>query len=115
MSLVVAYAFQCEKTLAQILATLQTGTGWAWVERSSDIWDDYLSANSPGGEFIVKIFQKLEAYSPPDPADHGRYVFEFKCLTDDAERDWQEHTRFILEQLVPILGATGVASTRSYN
>jgi len=94
MSLVVAYAFRSDKDLAQQLDALRAGTDWDWIERDSAFWGDYISARANEEGLMVKIFSEAEGY-----------LFEFKCLTPEAEALWEERTRGVLRLLAPLLGA----------
>lgn len=113
MSMVVAYEFRCDKTLPQMLEALRASTPWEWHERFSDLWDEYLSAHGLPNDLIVKIFcQTAMAFLPPEP---GRYKCELKFCTREVQRRWKKLTNDSLRQLVPLLGATDVKPTDSYN
>ena len=115
MTTVVAYKFTCDKTLSDMLGLLRDGTPWQWHERFSDIWDEYLSANMPERDVIVKVSKKLEPFQRPDPEDRNRFVFEMKFLIPEARTSWKEFSQAILDDLVPVLGAKDIKRTGSYN
>jgi len=104
MSLIVAYAYRSDKTLPEQLAALRTGTDWEWQERDSEFWGDYLSAQAVAEELMVKIF-----------AEDDGYLFEFKCLTPEAEARWEEHVRLVLRQLAPLVQAQEVRRAPANN
>jgi hypothetical protein len=104
MSVVVAYAYHSELALREQLAALRAGTDWAWQERDSEFWGDYLSARAAPEGLMVKIFVE----------DDG-YLLEFKCLTPEAEARWEEHTRVALRQLAPLVRAQAVHQTEPNN
>lgn len=115
MSLLLAYEFQCDKTLSQMLELLRADTPWHWHWRESDMWDDYLSAGDDAG-FVIKIFKKLEPWAQPDPADRDRFHFEMKFLTAPAVRLSSTHVRSVLhERLAPLLDARDVQPTSAYD
>lgn len=115
MTTVVAYEFTCEKTLSEMLGLLRDGTPWQWHERFSDIWDDYLSANVPERDVIVKVFKKLKPFHAPDPQDRDHYLFELKFRVPEARSRWKELSEAILEDLVPVVGAREIRRTGAYN
>lgn len=104
MSLVVAFAFECDKSLPQMLDALRAGTTWQWYERDSDLWDEYLSAQASPNQLSVKVF-----------TEENRYLLEFKCLTPEAEARWEELTQTALGKLVPLLGAREVRRAPANN
>lgn len=104
MSLVVAYAYRSEKKLPDQLAALRAGTDWEWHERDSEFWGEYLSAQAVAEELVVKIF-----------AEENGYLFEFKCLTPEAEARWEERTRLVLRQLAPLVQAQEVRRAPANN
>ena len=115
MSLLLAYEFQCDKTLSQMLELLRSDTPWEWRKRESDIWDDYLAAGDDAG-FIIKIFKKLEPYGDPDPAERDRFHFEMKFLNIRTTLLSTKHVRAVFhEQLVPLLGAKDVQTAAAYD
>ena len=115
MSLLLAYEFQCDMTLSQMLELLRAETPWDWRKRESDIWDDYLAAGDDTG-FVIKIFQKLEPYGMPKPEDRDRFHFEMKFLNTKASLLSGRHVRDVLhKRLVPLLGARDIQSTSAYD
>jgi len=111
---VVAYEFQCDKTLPEMLQALRNRTGWQWLQRYSDIWDDYLSANVPERDVIVKVFMKVEPFQTPAVEDRGRYVFQLKFTIPEARSRWEQLAGAVLDDLVPLIGATDVQQTAAY-
>jgi len=104
VSVVVAYAYRSELTLPEQLDALRAGTDWAWQERDSEFWGDYLGARAAPEGLMVKIFVE----------DDG-YLLEFKCLTPEAEARWEEHTRVVLRQLAPLVRAQEVRQAAANN
>jgi len=102
VSVVVAYAYRSQMGLAAQLATLRAATEWEWIERDSEYWGDYISAHA--GEIMLKIFSEGDGY-----------LFEFKCLTPEAEARWEEQVRLALRQLAPLVGAEEVRRAESNN
>lgn len=104
MSLVVAFAYHSEKKLPEQLAALRAATDWEWRARDSEFWGEYLSAQAIAEELSVKLF-----------AEEDGYLFEFKCLTPEAEARWEERTRVVLRQLVPLVQAEEVRRAPANN
>ena len=104
MSLIVAFAYRSEESLGEQLARLRASTGWEWIERDSAFWGDYISARAAPEDLLVKIFEEGDGY-----------LFEFKCLTPDAEARWEELTRLALRQLAPIVEAQEVQRAEPNN
>lgn len=102
MSAVVAYAYRSQMSLEAQLATLRAATEWEWIERDSEFWGDYISAHA--GELMLKIFVEGDGF-----------LFEFKCLTPEAEARWEEHVRLALRRLAPLVGAEEVRRAEPNN
>ena len=97
MSLIIAYAYRSAKSLPEQLVALRAGTDWQWHERDSEFWGDYLSAQAPVEEVMVKLF-----------AENDGYLIELKTLTPEADALWEERTRSVLRQFAPLVGAEEV-------
>ncbi|MDX1376741.1 MAG: hypothetical protein R3357_14330 [Burkholderiales bacterium] len=104
MSLVVAYAYSSEKALPEQLAVLRAGTDWTWHLRDSELWGEYISAHAVEEGLMVKIFVEGEGY-----------LFEFKCMTPEAEARVEERTRLVLRRLAPLVMAEGVHAAQPNN
>src|SRR6266545_6646341 len=109
MSFVIAYAFNAREPLAKVpdlLRHLRAHTALEWIERDSDLWGEYVSANVASPKAVAMVF-------PPE--DDDRYNVELKFF-DDALRDtWETASDALLQQFLPHLGATDVAITIARN
>ena len=109
-----AYEFRSEKNLAGMSTVLRTKTPWEWLDRSSDFWGDYLSANVPPG-LIVKLFKKVTPFARPKPDDEGWFHLEFKYVSDEAREAYERLTQELMDQLMPLLEAEDVEPTTGYH
>lgn len=103
MSFVVAYAFNCDLELPQILRELRARTEFEWIERDSHYWGDYISAGVSEG-VIAKVFIE-------DPG----YLFEIKFDDDTLQWDWDDAADEVINQVLPLIGARDVRPAPSNN
>jgi hypothetical protein len=103
MSFSGAYTFRSALSLTEIIATLRAKTPWEWLERDSEFWGDYTSAQvSP--DLIFKIF-----------VEDDRYLAELKFEDESLIPHWEALAAPWLRQVLPHLGATDIARGVSNN
>ena len=103
MGFIVAYAFDGDRTLEQILTELRERTDRSWRERDSFWWGDYLSARwAPG--ILVKIF-----------VEEPGYLLEIAFEDDDLRTSWERSARQVVDALLPLLDARNVRRAPANN
>lgn len=100
-----AYAFQSNLPLKEMLARLNATSPWKWVMGDSDSYGEYLIARPYQGYSKFRVF-----------AEEERLVFDVFYSFDDhgAEDLWDSQHSLILNELLPSIGARDVRPTENY-
>lgn len=96
MSWVVAFAFNCDISLHEMLQTLREKTEFTWLNRDSHFWGDYISAQVKPG-MIAKIY-----------VEEPGFLLEIKFEDDALRGVWKAASRRVIDEILPHLDARDV-------
>lgn len=103
MSWVVAFAFDCDFSLAEILERLRDTTDLTWYTRDSHSWGDYVSAGV-GDDVIAKIF-----------VEEPGYLLELEFGDDRLRASRDGASQPLRDGILPLLGPRNVRRAPANN
>jgi hypothetical protein len=102
-----AYTFRSALSLPEMLEKLVAAGDWRWIERDSDRWGEYISARvlRDPHSGTVKILSE---------DDHYAVNVMLETEAPDAPALFEQVRATLFDKVLPLIGASGLARTDTY-
>jgi hypothetical protein len=108
---VIAYAFKSDLSLEQMNELLNDQSAWQWIDRESDYFGEYLSANphdvddGADGNSRLRIFKE---------EDHYVIDVMYDSEKPKAQEAWEALVAQVKDKVLPQLAARDVEETEDF-